>query len=109
MAIHVHTTKPLSDGATRTSYEPPVSQDSASRTFVVTLEAKDGYAVITDFKRGDRIQLDWDELGDYQLIPAITTATTTVASASSTSASTAAATPVTSLPRCRVLTPAALT
>jgi hypothetical protein len=69
MAIHVHTTKPLSDGATRTSYEPSVSQDSASRTFVVTLEAKEGYAVITDFKRGVRIQLDCDELGDYQLIP----------------------------------------
>ncbi len=69
MAVHVHTTKPLADGATRTSYEPPVSQDAASRTFVVSLEAKDGYAVITDFQKGDRIQLDCDELGDYQLIP----------------------------------------
>lgn len=69
MAVHNHTTKPLSDGATRTSYEPPVSQDPSSRTFVVSLEAKDGYAVITDFQKGDRIQLDCDELGDYQLIP----------------------------------------
>lgn len=69
MAVHVHTTKPLTDGATRTSYEPSVSQDAASRTFVVSLEAKDGYAVITDFQQGDRIQLDCDELGDYQLIP----------------------------------------
>jgi Ca2+-binding RTX toxin-like protein len=68
-STHAHTTKPLADGATRTSYEPPVSQDAASRTFVVSLDAKDGYAVITDFRAGDRIQLDCDELGDYQLIP----------------------------------------
>ncbi len=69
MAVHSHTTKPLADGATRTSYEPPVSQDAAARTFVVSLDATDGYAVITDFQAGDRIQLDCDELGDYQLIP----------------------------------------